>query len=190
VVEVPTGLATKGAVESGLAASTLPDVPDAPAATTRRVAVALLVMVVLFVLALLVGQVIAPPANAVGSPAHSLFRLVEDVFPPRELTVREIERGGPTCLQGANLVLSPGGGCTFIVPKGVHVVVFRRVPTSPGMMVTFSQTDDLTQTVDTSQAGPDPRHPLELRFATVHDGTTVTLFGCQGPGDCRLTVSK
>jgi len=63
VVEVPTGLATKGAVESGLAASTLPDVPDAPAATTRRVAVALLVMVVLFVLALLVGQVIAPPAN-------------------------------------------------------------------------------------------------------------------------------
>jgi len=151
--------------------------------------VALVALVALFLLALVIGDVIAPPANTVGSPSNSLLRLVEDVFPPRRLTVDEIARGGPTCLQGHTLVLGPGGGCTFIVPNGVHVLIFRRVPGSPGMMVTLTLTNDLTQTVDTGRPGPNPRDPLELRFATVHNGTTVTLFSCQGPGSCRLQVA-
>jgi len=150
---------------------------------------ALIALVVVFVAVLAVGEVIAPPARAVSSPSHSLLRLVEDVFPPRHLTVPQIERGGPTCLEGATLVVAVGGGCTFIIPNGVHVVEFRRVPGSPGMTVTFTQTSDLTQNIDTGRPGPDPRDPLLLRVAVVHNGTTVTLYGCRGPGSCRLVVS-
>jgi hypothetical protein len=151
--------------------------------------VALVALVVLFAGALAFGEVIAKPADEVASPSHSRLRFVEDVFPPRRLTVAEINRGGPTCLQGDTLVVAVGGGCTFIIPNGVHVVVFRRVPGSPAMTVTLTQTSDLTQNIDTGQPGPDPRNPLEVRVATVHDGTTVTLFGCQGPASCRLVVA-
>jgi hypothetical protein len=165
-------------------------VPDVAGLTTRRLVAALVALVVVFVAVVALGEVIAAPANAVSSPSHSLLRLVEDVFPPRRLTVAEIARGGPTCLDGNTLVVpSAGGGCTFIIPNGVHVAEFRRVPGSPAMMVTFSQTGDLTQNIDTGAPGPDPHHPLQLRVATVHDGTTVTLYGCRGPGSCRLVVA-
>jgi hypothetical protein len=149
----------------------------------------MVVLVALFVAAVALGQLVVRPADAVGSPSQSRLRLVEDVFPPRHLTVRDINRGGPTCLQGHTLVVPEGGGCTFIVPNGVHVVVFRRVPGSAAMMVTLTETGELTQTVDTGQPGPDPRDPLRLRLATAHDPTTVTLFSCRGPGSCRLEVS-
>lgn len=159
------------------------------AVTTRRIFRALAVLATLSVLLLAVAFV-APPADAVGSPTRSLVRLVEDVFPPRRLTIREIDRGGPTCVQGDMLVLAPGGGCTFIVPNNVHVVLLRRVAGSPGMMITFSRTGDLTQTFDTGKPGPDPSDPLALRVAIFHDGTTVTLYSCQGPSACRLTVEQ
>jgi hypothetical protein len=158
--------------------------------TSRRLAVWLVVLVVLFVAVVGIGEVVLRPANAVGSPAHSRLRAVEDVFPPRHLTVGDIRRGGPTCLQGATLVVAAGNGCTFIVPNGVHVLVFRRVLGSPSMMMTLTQTVDLTQTIDTGQPGPDPNDPMRLRLAVVHNGTTVTLFSCQGPGSCRLEVSR
>lgn len=151
----------------------------------------LLVLVVLFVVVILVGVglgVIAPTLGASASASDSRLRLVENVFPPRQLTVKAIRRGAPTCLQGATLVVRRGGGCSFIMPKGVRVAVFRRVPGSPGMNVTLTKTSDLTQNLNTARPGPDPRHPLTLRFATVHDGTTVTLSGCQGPASCRLDV--
>lgn len=159
------------------------------AVTTRRLSRALAVLVGLFALLLLVALV-APPADAVGSPARSLVRFVEDVFPPRRLTIHEIDRGGPTCVQGNMLVLMPGGGCTFIVPNNVHVALFRRVAGSPGMMMTFNRTGDLTQTFDTGKAGPDRSDPLALRVAIFHNGTTVTLYSCRGPGACRLTVEQ
>jgi hypothetical protein len=156
---------------------------------SRRSA-ALVALVLLFVGALVVGQFVVQPADVVGSAAQSRLRLVEDVFSPRQLTAAEIRRGGPTCLDGNTLVVAPGGGgCTFIVPHGVHVVVFRRVPTSGAMTITLEQTVDMTQTVDTGNAGPDPTDPLRLRFATVHDGTTVTLSGCRGPSSCRLELT-
>jgi hypothetical protein len=164
-------------------------VPEAAGLTTRRLVAALVALVVVFVGVIAVGEVIAAPSSAVSSPSHSLLRLVEDVFPPRHLTVPQIERGGPTCLEGDTLVVPVGGGCTFIIPNGVHVVVFRRVPGSPAMTVTFTQTSDLTQNIDTGQPGPDPHNPLQVRVATVHDGTTVTLYGCRGPGSCRLVVA-
>lgn len=148
----------------------------------------MLALVVVFVGAVVAGQVVAPPREAAAAPGHSRLRLVEDVFPPRQLTVAEIKRGGPTCLVEDALVVPVGGGCTFIIPDGVHVAVFRRVPGSPAMTVTVAQTSDLTQNLDTGQPGPDPRNPLQLRVAAVHDGTTVTLFGCRGPGSCRLVV--
>ncbi len=158
--------------------------------TYRRLVVALFVLVALFAAAVAVGQVVIRPTDVAGSPSQSRLRAIEEVLPPRHLTVREIGRGGRTCLQGNTLVVAEGGGgCTFIVPNRVHVVIFRRVPGSAPMMVTLDQTGELTQTVDTGQAGPDPSDPLRLRFATPHDGTTVTLFSCRGPGDCRLEVS-
>jgi hypothetical protein len=163
--------------------------PGVAGLTTRRLVAALIALVVVFVAVVAVGEVIAPPASAVSSPSKSLLRLVEDVFPPRRLTVAQIERGGPTCLEGSTLVVPVGGGCTFIIPNGVHVVEFRRVPGSPAMTVTFTQTGDLTQNIDTGQPGPDPGHPLQLRVATVHNGDTVTLYGCRGPGSCRLVVA-
>jgi hypothetical protein len=155
---------------------------------TRGLAAALIVLVILFVGILAVGLV-APPSGAFGSPAGSALRAVENVFPARDLTVKEIRRGGQTCLQGVTLVVRQGGGCSFIVPRGVHVVVFRRVAGSPGMFVTLSQTGDLTQNVDTGRPGPDPRDPLKLRFAVVGNATTVTLSACRGPGSCRLDVA-
>ncbi len=153
----------------------------------RRPATVLLVLVVLFIGVVAVG-LIAPPSGGAASASDSRFRFVEKVFPPRQLTVKAIRRGGPTCLQGATLVVRRGSGCSFIVPRGVHVVVFRRVPDSPGMNVTLSRTSDLTQNLNTGRPGPDPRHPFTLRFATVHDGATVTLSGCAGPASCRLDV--
>ncbi len=151
--------------------------------------VTLLVLLGLFVGALVVAELIVRPADMVGSPSRSGLRLVEDVFPPRHLTARDINRGGRTCLVGKSLVVAAGGGCTFIVPDGVHVVVFRRVPTSAAMTVTLSQTVDLTQNVDTGQPGLDPSDPLRLRFAVVHNGTTVTFSNCRGPGVCRLDLA-
>jgi hypothetical protein len=157
---------------------------------TRRIEAALLALVLLFTAAVVVGEVIVKPTDRLGSPSQSRLRVVEDVFPPRQLTTGDIRRGGRTCLQGGTLVVNPGGGgCTFIVPDGVHLVVFRRVPTSSSMTVTLSQTGDLTQTVDTGRPGPDPRDPLQLRFAVVENGTTVTLSSCQGPAGCRLEVA-
>lgn len=154
------------------------------AAASAAVALAVLCAIVVAVAAL------AGPGEGVGSPAHSRVRFVEDVIPPRKLRPADIRRGGPTCLSGHQLVVPPGGGCTFIVPDRVHVVEFRRVPDSPGMDLTLTQTDDLTQSVDTSQPGPDPAAPLRLRFAAVHGGTTVTLSGCRGPSACRLDVAS
>jgi hypothetical protein len=153
----------------------------------RRFLVTVAAVLGLFVAALVVG-VLIHPADAVGSPSQSRLHLVEDVFPPRRLTPSDIRRGGRTCLVGSSLVVSPGGGCTFIVPAGVHVIEFRRVPDSAGMNVTLSQTVDFTQSVDTAQPGPDQKDPLRLRFAAIHNGTTVTLSGCRGPGACRLDV--
>jgi len=75
------------------------------------------------------------------------------------------------------------------VPSDVHVAMFRRVAGSPGMMITFSRSGDLTQTFDTGQPGPDRSDPLALRVAIPHSGTTVTLYSCRGPGACRLTVA-
>lgn len=95
---------------------------------SRRWLGALVALVALFVLAVVLGLVVVKPGDAVGSPLSSRLGLVEDVFPPRHLTVADIRRGGPTCLVGATLVVPAGGGCSFIVPDGVHVVVFRRVP--------------------------------------------------------------
>jgi hypothetical protein len=149
---------------------------------------ALLALLALFVVALAVGLT-THPTDRVESPAHSRMRLVEDVFPPRHLTAADIRRGGPTCLEGDSLVIGPGGGCTFIVPKGVHVVDFRRVPGSPAMTVTLDRTGDFTQDIDTGQPGPDPDDPLGLRLATVHNGVTVTLSGCLGPSRCRLDLA-
>jgi len=140
--------------------------------------------------AVMAASTIMHPTDGVGSPSESHLSLIEDVFAPRTLTAADIRRGGPTCLQGSRLVVARGAGCTFIVPNGIHVVVFRRVALSPGMNVTLSQTVDLTQSVDSAQAGPDPRDPLRLRFAAVHDGTTVTVSGCQGPGACQLDLSR
>ena len=157
------------------------------AAVTRRLSRAVVALAAVVVVTLVVA-VLAPPANAVGSPGRSLVRLVEDVFPPRRLTITEINRGGPTCVQGDTLVLAPGGGCTFIMPRDVHLALFRRVAGSPGMTITFSRSGDLTQTFDTGQPGPDRADPRALRVALVHGGTTVTLYGCQGPGSCRLAV--
>jgi len=154
---------------------------------TWRLAVVVIVLVVLFGVLLAVG-LLAQPSGSLGSPADSRWHVVEDVFPPRQLTVQQINRGGPTCLDGRTLVLPPGGGCTFIVPKGVRLAVFRRVPTSAGMFITLTRTGDLTQNVDTRVPGPDPHAPLTLRFS-VREGTTVTLSGCQGPGSCRLQVA-
>lgn len=155
---------------------------------TRRLAVVIIVLVVLFVVLLALGF-LAQPSGSLGSPADSRWHLVEDVFPPRRLTIKEINRGGPTCLEGRTLVLEPGSGCTFIVPRGVRLAVFRRVPGSGGMFITLTRTGDLTQNVDTDLPGPDPRAPLTLRFS-VHEGTTVTLSACQGPGSCRLEVAR
>ena len=155
----------------------------------RRLLVTVAVLVGLFAAVLVVGAALHP-GDGVGSPARSRLGLVEDVFPPRRLTTRDIRRGGQTCLVGTTLVVPSGGGCTFIVPNGVHVVEFRRVPGSPGMNLTLSQTVDLTQSIDTSQPGPDPSAPLRLRFAAVHSGTTVTLSNCRGPGACRLAVAS
>jgi hypothetical protein len=155
----------------------------------RRLVWGLLVLAILFVAVVAVGEAVARPTDALGSPTHSRLRAVEDVFPPRHLTTRDIRRGGPTCLEGNALVVAPGGGCTFIVPNGVHVLEFRRVGGSPGMTLTVEQTVDLTQVADTGVAGPDPSDPRALRFATVHNGTTVTLSTCQGPGPCRLEVA-
>ena len=155
---------------------------------TRRLAVVIIVLVVLFAALLAVG-LLGQPSGSLGSPADSRWHLVEDVFPPRQLTIKEINRGGPTCLEGRTLVVRPGSGCTFIVPKGVRLAVFHRVLASAGMFVTLTRTADLTQNVDTSLPGPDPRAPLTLRFA-VHEGTTVTLSACRGPGSCRLEVDQ
>ena len=155
---------------------------------TRRLAVVIIVLAVLFALLLALGF-LTSPSGSLASPADSRWHVVEDLFPPRQLTVKEINRGGPTCLEGRTLVLRPGSGCTFIVPKGVRLAVFRRVPGSAGMFITLTYTGDLTQNVDTGGPGPDPRAPLMLRFA-VHEGTTVTLSVCQGPGSCRLEVAR
>ena len=155
---------------------------------SQRLTAAVAVLVGLFVLAVLAAVLIVRPTDAVSIPSQSRLRVVEEIFPPRHVTVAEINRGGPTCLTGSTLVVAPGGGCSFILPKGVHVAIFRRVPGSPGMTITLNQAGDLTQSVDTARAGPDPSDPLQLRFATVHDQATVTLYGCQGPGSCRLVV--
>lgn len=155
-----------------------------------RLAVSAALLVTVFIAVVVSGSTVLYPHDAVGSPPESHLGLVEDVFAPRTLTAADIRRGGPTCLQGGRLVVALGAGCTFIVPNGVHVVVFRRVADSPGMNITLSQTVDLTQSVDSGQAGPDPRDPFRLRFAAVHDGTTVTFSGCQGPGACKLDISR
>jgi hypothetical protein len=155
-----------------------------------RIAAAGALLVAVFVAVVVSGSTVVHPNDRVGSPSQSHLSLIEDVFAPRTLTAADIRRGGPTCLQGGRLVVARGAGCTFIVPNGVHVVVFRRVAGSPGMNITLSQTVDLTQSVDSARAGPDPRDPLRLRFDAVHDGTTVTLSGCQGPGACKLDVSR
>jgi hypothetical protein len=156
---------------------------------SRRVAMVMLALVVLFVGAVVLGQMAVGPTDAVGAPSHSRLRLVEDVFPPRQLTAQDIQRGGRTCLEGNTLVVaSGGGGCSFILPRAVHVVVFRGLAGSSALTITLSQTGDLTQTVDTGRPGPDPRDPLRWRFATVRDGTTVTLSGCRGPTSCRLAL--
>jgi hypothetical protein len=153
-------------------------------------AAAVLVLVVLFVGAVALGQEIIRPADSVGAPSRSRMRLVEDVFPPRQLTAQDIRRGGRTCLEGNTLVVaSGGGGCSFILPLGVHVVVLLGLPGSSAMTITLTQTGDLTQTVDTGRPGPDPGDPLRWRFATVRDGTTVTLSGCRGPSSCRLALA-
>lgn len=146
-------------------------------------------LVGLVVAALVMAAIVVQPADRLGAPATSRLGLVEDLFPPRHLSAADVRRGGPTCLEAGTLVLTAGGGCTFIVPDGVHLAVFRRVPASAAMTITVSQTVDLTQTVDTGRPGPDPGDPDLLRFATVHDGTTVTLSGCRGPGKCRLEIS-
>ncbi len=100
---------------------------------SRRVATVMLALVVLFVGAVVLGQVIVRPTDAVGSPSQSRLRLVEDVFPPRQLTAQDIQRGGRTCLEGTTLVVAPGGGgCSFILPRAVHVVVFRGTPGKRG----------------------------------------------------------
>lgn len=156
----------------------------------QRLAFAVAALLGLFLVAVLLAVVVVRPTDSVGSPSQSRFRVVEEVFPPRRLTVAEINRGGPTCLDGSTLVVPPGGGCSFIAPKGVHVLVFRRVPGSPGMMISLVQAGDLSQIVDTARPGPDPGDPLTLRFATVHDLTTVTLYGCRGPAACRLVVAR
>jgi hypothetical protein len=155
-----------------------------------RVAVAGALLIAAFIAVVVSGPLVVRPADRVGSPAESHLSLVEDVFAPRTLTAADIGRGGPTCLEGSRLVVARGAGCTFIVPNGVHVVVFRRVAGSPGMNITLSQTVDLTQSFDSAQPGTDPRDPLRLRFAAIHDGTTVTLSGCQGPGACKLDLSR
>lgn len=156
----------------------------------KRFAWAAAALVGLVVAVLVLASAVVQPADDMGSPATSRLELVEDVLPPRHLTSADVRRGGPTCLHANTLVVKPGGGCTFIVPNGVHVVVFRRVPGSAGMTVTLSQTVDLTQVVDTGQPGADARDPDRLRFAAVHDGTTVTFSGCRGPGTCRLELSQ
>jgi hypothetical protein len=156
----------------------------------HRLTAAIAAFVAIFVVAVLLAVLVVRPTNAVGSPSQSRLRVIEEVFPPRRLTVAEINRGGPSCLDGATLVVPVSGGCTFIAPKGVHVLVFRRVQGSPAMTITLNQTGDLTQSVDTALPGPDPADPLRLRFATVHDQTTVTLYGCRGPSACRLVVSQ
>ena len=156
----------------------------------KHFTVAVGALVGVFLAALLVALLLVRPANAVGSPSGSRLRLVEDLFPPRPLRAADIRRGGPTCLDGTTLVVAPGGGCTFIVPAVIHVVVFRRVPGSAGMTITLSQTGALTQIADTSQPGPDARDPLRLRFAVLRADTTVTLFSCRGPGSCRLDLSQ
>ncbi|MDQ1416101.1 MAG: hypothetical protein QOF81_1714 [Acidimicrobiaceae bacterium] len=149
-----------------------------------------LVLVLLFGGAVVLGQVVVRPADAVGTPSHSRLRLVESAFPPRQLTAEDIRRGGRTCLEGNILVVAPGGGgCTFILPHGVHVVVFDALPGSSAMTITLTQTGDLTQTVDTGRPGPDPSDPLRWRFATVREGTTVTFSGCRGPASCRLALT-
>jgi hypothetical protein len=155
---------------------------------TRRLGAAVLGLVLLFVAVIVAGALVIAPHDGVGSTSRSRLRLVEDLFPPRQLTTEDIRRGGRSCLQGSTLVVKPGGGCTFIVPDGIHVVRFRRITTSAAMTLTLSQTVDLTQTIDTGRPGPDPHDPLQLRLAAVHDGTTVTLSGCRGPASCRLLV--
>jgi hypothetical protein len=155
----------------------------------RRLAVAGAVLVALFAAALVVGAFVIRPAGNVASPSHSRLHIVEDLFPPRRLRAADIHRGGPSCLHGNTLVVPAGGGCTFILPKGVHVAVFRRVPGSPGMIVTLNQTGDLTQNIDTAMPGPDPSDPLRIRLAAVQNGDTVTLSACQGPAACRLDLS-
>jgi hypothetical protein len=149
----------------------------------KRFAWAAAALVGLAVAVVVLAAAVVQPADDVASPATSRLELVEDLMPPRHLTAADIRRGGPTCLHGTTLVVPPGGGCTFIVPNGVHVVEFRRVPGSSGMTI------NLTQTADTAPRGPDDRDPDRLRFAAVHDGTTVTFSGCRGPGTCRLLLS-
>ncbi|MDQ1400538.1 MAG: hypothetical protein QOK20_2470, partial [Acidimicrobiaceae bacterium] len=53
-----------------------------------------LVLVLLFGGAVVLGQVVVRPADAVGTPSHSRLRLVESAFPPRQLTAEDIRRGG------------------------------------------------------------------------------------------------
>ncbi|MDP9074901.1 MAG: hypothetical protein M3N98_12165, partial [Actinomycetota bacterium] len=136
-----------------------------------------------------VGLSIQNRTDSFHSPSGSWLRYVEDVVPARSLSVADMARTGSTCLSGKSLVLSPGGsGCEIIVPPGVRRISLVRVTASPSMTLTASRTSEVTQTIDTAKPGPDRHHPNDLRLAVPYDGTTLTLFNCQGPGPCRVDV--
>jgi hypothetical protein len=154
----------------------------------KLVIFALAALVLLFAVAL--GFAGRTNLDGVGSPSGSRLRIIEDIFPPRTLSATDVRRAGAPCLAAASLTIPSGGQCSFMLPSAVRRVILRKVPSSPPMTVTVSQTGGVTETLDTAKPGSDPKRPNVLSLAVPDKGSILSLSNCAGPGECRIDLGS